>query len=372
MLVGLLVTLGVTSTLIFTEKMQRNSVASNNGAENGSAALFSIQHDAKSAGLGIWQAGTGNLCPSINLYNNTYTGHGPGGATDFTIAPVLIKSGSTNSHNDANSDSITIAYAASITAVMPTTTNVSQVATTDALNLTLGAGWAVGNVGMISNAGNGSACSLFQVTTVTANGSGAALQFADSSVLNQAAGMPALYPAGSTVQNFGTPIAGGASNGWLTWITYSISNGNLIVTDNTTGTSTVAADNIVFLRAFYGINSGTSAVTSWVPATTGSIWAYPPNATNQKLISAIRVAIIAKNPQYIKPSVNGSNTCDATTTEPAIWPNGPVLDWPNGMPSLENIGENIDLDSDLKWQCYYYTYMSLVIPLKQLIFVAAS
>ena len=351
MLVGLLVTLGVTSTLIFSEKMQRNSVAGNNGAENGSAALFAIQHDAKSAGLGIWMTGTGNLCPSINLYNNGYTGHGPGGTTDYSIAPVAIKYGGAAT----TPDSITIAYAASSLASMPTTTTISQVATTDPLNLSLGMGWAAGSVGMLSNLSNGSACSLFQVTTVTANGSGAAPQFASSSTLNQAAGMPALYPAGSTVQNVGTPGVG-AGNGWLTWVTYSISGGNLIVTDNTTGTSSIAADNVVFLRAYYGTNSGTSsAITNLQQKATGT-WIYPPSATIQKQISAIQVAIVAKNPQYIKPSVSGG-ACDAT---------------PNPIPTSWGWDTTIDLSSDNNWQCYYYSYMSLVIPLKQLIFVAAS
>jgi type IV pilus assembly protein PilW len=60
---------------------------------------------------------------------------------------------------------------------------------------------------------------------------------------------------------------------------------------------------------------------------------------------------VGRAPQREKPTV-ADGPCDATTTAPQAWADGPAL----------------DLSADPDWQCYRYKTLMLTIPLKNIIF----
>ena len=137
-------------------------------------------------------------------------------------------------------------------------------------------------------------------------------------------------------------------------MTYRVAGGNLEAVNVVTNAVEVVASNVVMLKAWYGTSNGAiSRIEQRVPAT--GAWASPLDALHINAIRAIRIAAVARSQHPEKPSVLGG-TCDATTVAPASWPDGPTL----------------DLSSDSSWRCYRYRVLTLVIPLKNVIFGASG
>jgi len=110
----------------------------------------------------------------------------------------------------------------------------------------------------------------------------------------------------------------------------------------------------VQMKAWYGTTNGTvPQIEQWVPAT-GS-WASPLDTAHINAIRAIRIVVVARSQHAEKPTVVGGS-CDATTTAPASWTGGPTL----------------NLSGDANWQCYKYRTLTLVAPLKNIIFGVTS
>lgn len=334
LLIGLLVTLSVYGSFRFVDAQRRAQVSGIGAMETGIGGLFAIQHDVKAAGIGITLNGQ-TICPTINIYKSATIANGA------AVAPVVVTAGAT----DADSDSITIAYSDSVLANNGLSLIAGMPQATSPLKTQNTRGLAVNDLVIVANPSSNLPCTLMQVTGTSASGFGYDIAHASSSSWNP--GNPAAafttapaYPAGSIVYDIGQ----------FTWLRYRVIQGKLEVVDLINNTVDVVANDVALLKAWYGTsNGGDMQIEQWVPATDS--WANPLDAAHIKEIRAIRIAAVARSQHPERPSVVGGS-CDATTAAPTSWPGGPTL----------------DLTANASWQCYKYRVLTLVVPLKNVIF----
>jgi type IV pilus assembly protein PilW len=343
MFVSLIVVLAVYGSASFFEINRRQMMAGNAAFENGVAGLTELQRAIRQAGLSI--AGSGGLaCPSVNIFHD-----GAVRADGAVIPPVAIIDGG------ADSDRVTVAYANSLLAAMPAQSTHSMAADATEIRTSSALGIEPNDLVMVGVPGDVLPCTLMQISEIVPWPRPAApapetiLRHGEPSTWNPAdraasfADMPQ-YPVGTLIQRVGPP------ENW-NWLTYRIADGRLEALDNTTGATTVLADDVVYLKAAYGTTSGTDrTIEQWVAATDS--WA-TPNPAQLRVIRAIQLGVVARNPQRVKPSLTGG-PCDATTdSQITLWPGGPIVD-------LSRTAAD--------WACFTYRELTLVVPLRNMIF----
>lgn len=330
--VGLLVILSASGTVMFFEAGKRTSAGTANALENATLALYSIERDARMAGLGFV---TDNLlaCTAINIFYN-----GVAKADGTALAPLVIVGG------EGSSDTITIRYASSLFGATSNRLTAGMPAPSSILKANSGNGLAVNNLVLVANPGSEDPCTLIQVTHIQETGFGTDIQhnpgpspWNPPNPEHVFSNAPA-YPAGSVLLNIGG----------FNWLTYRVRNDALELADEMSGSVATLADNIVFLRAQYGVTDGlTQTIDQWVDAK--DEWK-TLDAAHIRAIRAVRVAVVARSPHMEKLAMPGAE-CDATTAAPVSWPGGPTA----------------DLSADPNWKCYKYRSFSVVVPLKNVI-----
>ncbi|MBB5191975.1 type IV pilus assembly protein PilW [Silvimonas terrae] len=341
--IWLLASLAIMSSATFFDSNRRGLTGENSVQENAMFALTDIQRNVKNAGAGI--AASNNVtCTSMNVtFNGTVLANGTG------VAPVIIADGGANNV----SDSITVLSATSTLAASPVLTRDTMTSATAAINLKTAKDLSVGDVYLISpgtpaTASTGTLCSVGSITALTTNSLGATINHDSTgtgSTWNGGTYTTAqAYAANSTL----------AKIGGLNWITYQVGSQTLNLVDKIAQTTNSLAENVVLMKAQYGVSAtSSSTVTSWV-AGSGS-WATPLNAGQISQIRAIRIAMVVRIPAQIKPSVAGG-TCDATTASPTVW---------GGT-------QTMDISGLTNWKCYKYRTLNMTIPLKNFIFSGTS
>ncbi len=334
LMVGILVTLAAWGSVMFYEANRRSSMGGNSALENGLATVLTIQRDTKSAGLGFVFAGQ-PVCQSLNAY---YNGNLKTGAS---FGPVSIEDGG------AGSDKITIAYADSILGGAPVKMIAGMSDAGDLIKVNTTGNIASGDMVLVAGTSPTQPCTLMQVTQAVTAGFGTDLS-RGTSVWNPPD--PGAYPDAAYGANSSV-----IRTGPLTWVTYRVSDEqHLEVEDQLTGAVDTLAENIVFLKAQYGVSNGvTPQIEQWVAAT--DAWAPPLDNPHVAALRAVRIAVVARAPHREKPTT-ADGPCDATPAVPETWPGGPV----------------IDLSGDPDWQCYKYKTLLLTIPLKNMIFGGQS
>jgi type IV pilus assembly protein PilW len=337
LMVGILVTLAAWGSVMFYEANRRTSMGGNSALENALATALTIQRDAKSAGLGFVFAGQ-SVCQTLNAYYNGATT-----ADGATFAPVSVVDGA------AGPDQISVAYASSILGGAPVKMISGMSDADDMIKVNSTGSLASGDMILVAPTTPTQPCTLMQVTQAVTAGFG--------TDLTRSAGM---WNPGSPDAAFTDAPAYGANSsvirtGPLTWVTYRISaQRHLEVVDNLTGAVDTVAENIVFLKAQYGVSNGVAPqIEQWVAAT--DAWAPPLDNPHVAALRAVRIAVVARAPHREKPTV-ANGPCDATPAAPQTWTGGPV----------------IDLSADPDWQCYKYKTLLLTIPLKNMIFGGQS
>ncbi|GGP25770.1 PilW family protein [Silvimonas amylolytica] len=335
--IWLLASLAIMSSATFFDNNRRGITGENSVQENAMFALMDFQRDVKNSGAGF--AGSNNVtCTSLNAANGTTTL-----ADGASVAPVVI----TGSGANNTSDTVTTLSAASFLAASPGLTRDAMSSATASINIYSSKDWSVGDVYMLSS-GTGSPCTVGSITALTTNSLGATITHSTS-------GTGSTWNGGTYTNS---PAYGAKSSiskiGGLNWVSYQVSNQSLNMVDKIAQTTTLLADNVVLMKAQYGVGTGsTSTVSSWV-AGSGS-WAAPLNATQISQIRAVRIAMVVRIPAKLKPSVSGGS-CDATTTSPKVW---------SGT-------QTMDISGLTNWQCYKYRTLTLTIPLKNFIFSGTS
>jgi type IV pilus assembly protein PilW len=145
-------------------------------------------------------------------------------------------------------------------------------------------------------------------------------------------------------------------------VTYRVNNGNL----ERNGTPVVA--DIINLQAQYGISNSpdSNTITQWVEPT-GATWA-APTVANRNLIKAVRLAIVARNPQIDTNTVTA--TCNAANfTGLCAWQDVPVGDATNPSPIIvASPAPTIVLSTaDANWARYHYRVFETIIPMRNVV-----
>ena len=335
--VGLLVALAVYATSTVVGAQRRAAVSGNGALEAGMSGIHAMQHDIKAAGVGVWLGGQ-ILCPTINIYHDGLIADG------IAVAPVVIDAGAATT----DSDSITIAYSDSVLANNGAALSGGMPTAAAKLRVGNPRGIAVNDFVIVGNPGTATPCTLMQVTAKTDSGFGWDLAHAagtwNPADPGAAFTIAPAYPAGSMVYDVGQ----------FNWVTYRVRDANLEMVDLITGAVDVVANDIVQMKAYYGTTNGSTAqIEQWVPA--ADAWAAPLDAAHVGAIRAVRVSVVARSQHPEKPSIVGGG-CDATRAAPVSWDGGPL----------------IDLAGDEDWRCYKYRTLTLVAPLKNVIFGAGA
>ena len=390
MVIGMLGLVIMMQVFTLSEGQKRSTTGGGDAQSGGAIALFGLQRDLRQAGFGI----TDVKLAGCNLTL-------PGGLVIANLGPVTINHpaitspNDDGSKNDRNTDTLMIVYGNSNgtpqgDGILNQTVQTSYVVKTPT-------GYNAGDY--LIAVSNASAATLPPPIPCPAL------------TLDRLQGAPVVIPPSTngvlTVQP-GVPLAYGASNGTLfnlgqnpKILTYAIRGGNLMVCQyittanaivdcGNTANWTVAASTIVSLQA----QSGRDVLLGLTPLTTtmdGIVdrydnWnltaaenparAFPPanvlNACARIKISAVRIALVARNANYEKTDL--ATDISVTMTAP-VWEGSTAYAAPNPPTAADRVSwaanpidlsANSGLTAPATWRNYRYKVLQTVVPLRNL------
>ena len=359
------------------EGQKRVTTGSADAQENGDIGLYLMDNDLRQGGFGFVTS-NGLACAQ---YSN-------GLVTNAPILPVRIIAGG----GTAN-DSISATYSDSPAGAIPMGLLLQAPVPPGAVVKVQAPGTAVVNVGdivMLSTpqippsptpaviAGLPTTCTMAKVTAVTQ-----AIDSVGVAIGPYPSNQTLSYPAGVTYDI--SPQSYLFDMGSLINKQYQVMCNTLVVSNPITGTgaptctvnpttftnATSVSDNIVVLRAQYGVAAaaapagtvGGQTVLCWVNATaTGNPcdaadWSNP-SAANIERIKAVRLAIVSRSyqpdPSHTEP--NCTNISGTVNQGPCLWPD-----------SAANPAPAINLSGVANWQRYRYRVFTAVVPLRNVI-----
>ncbi len=331
MVIGLLATLAIMQTMSMFEGQKRGATGTADAQTSGGIALYNISRELKLAGYPLMPSGQAGVTDSpLECTNFSYNSSGV-----TSITPVTITNGVASAGVNA-SDTVTIRYGNAASGGSPTTLD-SRSGTVASVRNNLGC-QANDVVLMV----NGIDCTLTRAVSVTGTSAPFTVTMQDS-----------VGDLGSDFSCLGR---------WDT-VTYRVNNGNL----ERNGVPVVA--DVVNLQAQYGISGSASSntIVQWVDAT-GATWA-TPTVANRNLIKAVRLAVVARNPQIETAAVTAA--CNAANfTGLCAWqdvPLGNTVTPPTPI-TTASPAPAIDLSSaDANWARYHYRVFETIIPLRNVV-----
>ena len=336
MAIGLIGIVLINQAQIVFEGYKRSTAGAGESQVNGALALFAIERDLRMAGAGIANSQAFN-CTYLNWYYNGTYSQPPTASTlpVLYMPPVRIITGI------GVPDQIYVFSSSSTDRVMPGTLN--QGASTFVTDLAVDNpyGFATNDFIAIQT---GTSCYMTRVVAdPTTTGNRLRHDNSTGSLYNPSSGgsFPGIS-SGSLIFNLGSaPVMR----------TYSISSNNLLATDAldiaTGGTADTVANDIVDMRAQYGMDDGSGGgaandgVVDQFTATT------PTTSAGWQQVLAIRIGVLARSQAYQRPDPPGS-ACTTTTAAPT-WTGG-TFTTPETIPS-----------------CYRYSVFETVVPLRNMI-----
>ena len=301
-----------------------------------------------------------------------------------------------------DSDQLTIFYGSKPHVVNATTLATPMLAPTDNLNLRNPYGYRPGDLILLQDPGTPKNCSIMEVTATSASvppptAPGNVAHGTSNYTVLLGAGVakdPRFNPAGglgvtyngtltnaTLVFNLGSLYEPAEAPNLPVHNTYAIVNRSLqftslfvpsLATVKSPQVSTVA-DNIVHMRALYGVDTGPydangygdGIVDSFVDAATFNGMTLNGFTPPWRYVIAVRVALVARSALAEKPS-EGASGCDATTDGTETPPGadrrprrtgpGPVSPPPAQVP--------FNLTADPDWKCYRYRVFETTVPLR--------
>lgn len=325
-----LTVLGITTIYSQFETQKRTTVQLGGTIANAGIAMFPIQHNAKMAGYGI--ANEKILGCKVYAYNKVGDRN-----FNFSLTPVLITPGA----SQTESDKISFTYGNSQSTLLPVKLVSSSNANNANIKVENKAGFNPGDLVILYEAGKN--CNLAQVSGVqgasavvlrnTGNFDNPITGAKEDIQYNKPGGLDGgeSYTENASVLNVGQPEI----------IEYSIENNQLIETSELSAERKVIVDNIVLLKARYGLDTNKDGtIDSW----TNSIGA----VTNYKFLRALKIAIISRTPSK-EQTRNGA--CNVTTNS--------TFNWDSEVIDIDNISPD--------WGCYRYRFIQTVVPLRNMI-----
>ena len=334
-IIGLVVTLAVTSLLIFSESSKRTTTATNDMGQTGAYAAYVLDRAVRGAGSGFTQSwslagafgcrlnatlpGTPNL-PRGTAFPAPFAAAflgGASGSANLRVAPVLIG----KSQSDAGSDVLVVMGGTASSGDVPRLI-LSSGKSSNILRLDSTTGLAEGDLGLVSASGT-TDCLLEQVHASTA--------FADTSG-NDALPLGGTYytASGSTTSlatlaasgsAYFTPL-GNVNAGNTQFQMFGVGSNNTLYSydllmSNGTDAPQAIADGVAEMHALYGLDTNADGVLdTWVdPGAAGydiaTLMATPAKA---RQVVAVRIALVLRSANYEKENANGELPSPASLT----------------------------------------------------------
>jgi type IV pilus assembly protein PilW len=396
MLIGLIGMVIIFQVFQVSEGIKRSTTSGGDAQQNGVIALYTMERDFRNAGMGFNET-TFAGCNIVGYDKSRATPDFPPLGNTLKLAPVFITAGATAQ----TPDQITVLYGSQDQAIASVPLQADMVASTDPLKVTNPFGYNNGDILIMNEPTSGKNCAIMEATNVdtpsiTVKHEEATAYSAFGKVrnprFNKPGGLGIVYKGVTTanvarVFNMGnlyyTAPGGTIPINLPVFNTYSLAGGNLTVTsqfviDPNTGQpqTTSVADNIVHMRALYGLDDGISdgvTVTYNVGAAKagdGIVDRYVDAATFNALVPvpwqnliAVRVVVVARSVQAEDPNLGKGAACDATASLPT-WSGTP---W---VAALKYRTE-LDISTDPDWQCYKYRVFETTVPLRNWIWKAS-
>lgn len=374
MAIALIGTIIIFQVFEVSEGIRRTTTSGGDAQQNGQIGLYVVESDLRNAGMGI------NDTPYAGCNANAYDSTRAPTNFNLLMSPVSIVGGAANTAPDSLSifygSQYTVANSTTITATMGSATANVKVIPSGRY------GFRTGDLLLLMQPGTNN-CELMEVTALVGSDEIAHLSTAYTldwvaagpvgvaSRFNPAAGSFAFGGTGAAatrVFNLGNPYDKNGVyniNGPTTPVynTYSIVANQLVVASKFSGAAAAPiADNIVHMRALYGlddgVNNGTVAINALYNPGDGLIDRYVDAATFDAMaikpwqyIAVIKVVLVARSINAEKPS--GGGGCDTTAAAPT---------WSGS--AFAGLQTSLDLSADASWQCYRYRVFETTIPLR--------
>jgi type IV pilus assembly protein PilW len=396
MLIGLIGMIIIFQVFQVSEGIKRSTTSGGDAQQNGVIALYSMERDFKNAGMGFNDT-TFVGCDIVGYDNTRATPNFPPAGVTMKLAPVFITSGAATTA----ADQISVLYGSQpqAGASVPLFSNMDATKNgADDLILQNPFGYNLGDVLILDEPATAKKCAVMEVTAIigsnqishTPNPNYLYAAASRTPRFNPAGGLGVIYQGTGTANvarafNLGNlyyaPPGSTAPNNLPVYNFYAVANGSLTVTSqfliDNSGQPTVTsiADNIVHMRALYGLDDGINdgvTVTYNVGAPVkgdGIVDRYVDAATFNALapvpwanLIAMRIAVVSRSALPEKPSSGKlSDPCDATLSEPqwtgTAWANAPL-----------SYQTRLDVSASVaapdSWTCYRYRVFETTIPLR--------
>lgn len=396
MLIGLIGTIIIFQVFEVSEGIKRTTTSGGDAQQNGAISLYVIEYDLRNAGMGFNDTAYAGC--NVLAYDSKRA------VPNFTLSlvPVFITPGTVTVP-----DQITVFYGSKPQIANPTmlSTNMALGGNgADPVVVSNPYGFHPGDLLVLLQPNSGLNCTLIEATSVTNTNI-----VAHVDALNTYQTLP---PVQTQTARFNQPggagvVYGGVGSGNVTRIfnlgnlfepagnpnrpvnnTYAIgANNALTVTaafvDKLAPSSpltSAVADNIVQLRAEYGVDDGVAGagngvvtitngagntagdglIDRWVPPATFNALLPPP----WQSVIAVRLAVVARSALPEKPSGRDGTKCDTTTDGTEAIP-GPDMrpKWASGVIDVSASGDP-NPASPTYWKCYRYRVFETTVPLR--------
>jgi type IV pilus assembly protein PilW len=364
--IGLIGIVIITHIYLTNEQHKRATTAAGGAQTNGAIALYALERDIRQAGFGLnssyaFQCNcdsiTNNGCSAIQYYYDTKYSFPPNGSilnarNSISMYPFIITGFAGPGGNGP--DTLSVFYGSDNERALSTVLIDNMTTPGADIKPDGTAGFEAGNFAVLQN---GTTCALYQITGVVTE----SLKH-DANLWNPAGGgtLPTWAKDSTRIFNLGSrPV-------WKTFgvkydATNNINYGKLQVTDQfrflTEGLVTQdLMDGIVDLQAQYGKDTnGDGVVDVWTKVLPAGGLGANFDANDIMQVIAVRLAVLARDDHYNKPSTPGG-ACEATTAaNRPTWSGGAFLtfDAAGALPS-----------------CYKYRVFETVVPLRNMIWRA--
>src|SRR5712692_9130220 len=403
MLIGLIGMIIIFQVFEVSEGIKRSTTSGGDAQQNGVIALYTMERDFKTAGMGFNDT-TFVGCNIVGSDNTRATPNFPPAGVTMRLAPVFITSGA----GTTVPDQISVLYGSQPQAAgsVPLFSDMDPAQNgADPLFVTNPFAYNTGDLLALVEPGTAKNCSIMEVTAINANQvthnltAYLAAGSARNPRFNPAGGLGVVYQGTGTanvsrVFNLGNlyrvPPGGTVPVNLPVYNFYALANGSLTVTsqfliDNGQPVVTSVADNIVHMRALYGLDDGNNDAT--VPynvtptagdgivdryvdaATFNALLALAPVPTPWARLIAVRIALVSRSALPEKPSSGKlSDPCDATTADPQ-WTGTPWAGGPFNYQTRLDVSSSVAAPDD--WKCYRYRVFETTIPLRNWIWKAS-
>jgi type IV pilus assembly protein PilW len=358
-----------------SEGVRRTTTSGGDAQQNGAVSLYFMERDLRNAGMGINDTIYAG-CNIVGYDSSRTTPNFPPAGNTMILAPAFITAGGTAT----TPDQLTVFYGSQIQIANSTTLVANMVLPTSPLTTQTRFGFRPGDLLLLLEPGSGKNCVFMEVTSLPAIPSnqvnhdpGTYTLSAGASVasrFNPAAGMGVTYGGANTANvtrvfnlgNLNDDVNFPASQNVTVPVynTYAVANNTLTVSNAFVISGGVPAvnsiaDNIVHMRADYGVddgvNDGSVTYNTVYAAGDGIADRFISATPNWSQVMAIRIAVVARSALPEKPAAGAGAPCDTTTAAPT---------WSGNT----GVTRSFDLSADANWKCYRYRVFETTVPLR--------